>query len=258
MKFTLSPGALEYGVLLRDDKMIFFVKDSGIGIPPEKQAAVFERFQQVDSSVRRVHTGTGLGLTISKCLVELLGVREVFLGFVVGFLTSLPFFSQGTIWLESSVGGGTTFFFSHPFEQPVTVKVALPPPGISGEGAKAHPSGRQDFPPRSILLVEDNFINQRVTETMLRKAGCEVMIAGDGQGAIECFQEGLFDCVLMDIQMPVMDGITTTKLIREFEKTHGKKRVVIVALTANAMQGDMERYLTLGFGRRIFPFSLSW
>jgi len=257
MKFTSSPGCIEFGVFVRDGHLVFFVKDSGIGIPSEKQAAVFERFQQVDASARRMHSGTGLGLTITRCLVELLGVCAFpyYPGVFFLLLISSPIV-QGKIWLESTIGVGSTFFFSHPYEVPSEVKPPeLRPPSRANNGEAT--SQIQPPPKRklSIMLAEDNIINQKVTDTLLRKAGYDVVIAMDGKRAVEIFEEATLDCIFMDIQMPVMDGITATKIIREIEKTKNKKRTVIVALTANAMQGDMERYLTLGFGKEQFFLS---
>lgn len=190
------------------------VSDTGIGIPQAKLPRLFDAFSQVDSSTSRRFGGTGLGLAIARRLTEMLG---------------------GEMTVDSVQGRGTRFEcrFSMPWRHPMLPENEV----VTGERLQLH--GR-------VLLVEDNPVNQLVAERMLSGAGLDVTCAGDGNEALEHLDASRFDCVLMDIQMPVMDGLQATRLWRQKEARQGAVRTPIVALTANAMAGERERCLNAG------------
>jgi PAS domain S-box-containing protein len=197
--------------------MRFTVSDTGIGIPGEKLGRVFERFTQADSSTTRRFGGSGLGLTISKRLVELMG---------------------GRIWAASGVGEGSVFSFVVPFEIRVEATLRAVTPVDTGPE-----------PPLSalrILLAEDSADNCTITLAYLEDTPYQVEIAETGAIACEKFKSGSFDLVLMDRQMPVMDGLTATRTIRAWEQANGRPPTPIIALTASALKGDREMCLTAG------------
>jgi signal transduction histidine kinase/ActR/RegA family two-component response regulator len=195
------------------------VADTGIGIPLDRQAAVFEAFTQADGSTTRRYGGTGLGLSISSTLVELMG---------------------GRIWLESEPGHGSTFHF--------TVKVGLPrataDAGIRTRAVSPVAPTAVDRPLR-ILLTDDNPVNQLLAARLLEKQGHTVRLATSGREALTALENEPFDLALMDVQMADLDGFETTALIRQREKTAGG-HLLIVAMTAHAMAGDRERCLRAG------------
>jgi PAS domain S-box-containing protein len=197
------------------------VEDTGIGIPVESQTRIFDAFAQADSSTTRLYGGTGLGLTISRRLVEMMG---------------------GRIWLESSPGKGAAFHFTVWMGKADQTKpravVPLSPPGIH----LPLPERRTDF---HILLAEDNRVNQMLAVRLLEKRGHHVQVAGDGREVLEKLKTAEFDLILMDVQMPVMGGFEATAAVREIEKSTGK-HIPIVALTAHAVPGDRERCLASG------------
>lgn len=193
------------------------VEDTGIGMPPHILENIFQPFTQGDSSTTRRYGGTGLGLTISLRLAELMG---------------------GSIRVESSEGYGSTFQLMIPF------KVATLKPQDSSK--KLLFSDLWPYPSLRILLVEDNDINIRYAVALLEKMGHEVIVAIDGKVALEIMESFSFDLVLMDIQMPVMNGDEAIVIIREKEKESGA-HTPIIALTAFALKGDKEKYLKLGF-----------
>ncbi|MBN9659019.1 MAG: response regulator [Acidobacteria bacterium] len=195
------------------------VTDTGIGIAPEKQARIFEKFVQADSSIGRRFGGTGLGLAIAKQLVEAM---------------------RGTIGMSSIEGRGATFWFTLPLPpalsrpnstQPVHQQSCLPAMASNQVAAR-------------ILLAEDNAVNQRIAKRLLERAGHEVTIANDGESAVERWREAEFDAVFMDCQMPGIDGYQATCEIRKLEK--GLRHTPIIALTAAAMGGERERCLGAG------------
>jgi len=201
-----SPGALR-----------FTISDTGIGIPDEKLGAVFERFTQADSSTTRRYGGSGLGLTISKRLVELMG---------------------GRIWVESGVGRGSVFSFTVPLEiwtRPA--RSALVPIGAGPEPALSA---------LRVLLVEDSPDNRIITVAYLRDTPYQIEIAENGAVAYEKFIASRYDLVLMDRQMPVMDGLTATRAIRAWEQENRRPPAPIIALTASALKGDQEECLAAG------------
>jgi PAS domain S-box-containing protein len=195
----------------------FAISDTGIGIANEKLADVFERFTQADSSTTRRYGGSGLGLTISKRLVELMG---------------------GRIWVESDVGEGSVFSFALPFEIRTLAARRATVPDATG----LHPPMRA----LKILLVEDSPDNRIITIAYLRDAPYEVETAENGAIAYEKFVVGNFDLVLMDRQMPVMDGLTATRAIRAWEESNKRAPTPILALTASALKGDQEKCMAAG------------
>jgi PAS domain S-box-containing protein len=196
-------------------ELYFQVIDTGIGIEKEKQQTIFDKFIQVDGSAKRLYGGTGLGLAISKKLIELMG---------------------GRIGLISNIGKGSTFFFNLTLEQsahPATIK--------EPESARAKTVRRAGV---KVLLVEDNIVNQKVATAILKKAGCYVDTADNGQDAIQQIRRETYDVVLMDCQMPVMDGFEATARIRAMEKPMCD--IPIIAITAHAMKDDKQKCLDGG------------
>jgi signal transduction histidine kinase/CheY-like chemotaxis protein len=204
----------------------FTVRDTGIGICADAQGALFKAFSQVDGSTSRRFGGTGLGLVISKQLIELMG---------------------GHIELESATGAGATFTFTVQLEAAAEATTAYRGEvhALLGRDTRQ----RRPIAPR-VLLVEDNRVNQEVAKAMLCALGCEVDIAADGRAGVEAAFSRTYDIVLMDCQMPEMDGYLATAAIRTREADASQqgatRRIPIVALTANAMKGDRERCLAAG------------
>jgi two-component system, sensor histidine kinase len=216
----------------------FEVVDTGIGISVEAQAHIFNAFSQADSFTTRKYGGTGLGLAICRQLATLMG---------------------GEIGVHSEVNRGSTFWFEVDLA-PVTDAAATPahrtqpqaavegpPPGSAAPAAPPAmlASGAHAAGPR-ILLVEDNAVNREVAVGMLESLGCAAISVVNGRLAIEAADTAAYDAILMDCQMPVMDGLTATAQIRRREQQSGAARVPIIALTANAMEGDRERCLAAG------------
>jgi len=210
------------------------VRDTGIGIPADKIAMLFNRFEQVDSSMTRRFGGTGLGLAISRQLAELMG---------------------GSLTVESNPGEGSTFSLQVNLET-VRETPETGPPSSAGEteqriGSRRHtPSSRTQFEGR-VLLAEDNPINQAVGRHMLGKFGFEVTVVETGEEAVAAFTESSFDLILMDLQMPVMDGFEATRQIRAFEQSaprEAKERnpVPIIAISAHVIESRLEQYKAAG------------
>ena len=195
----------------------FIVTDTGIGISEENQDKLFKSFSQIDGSYTRKYGGSGLGLIISKQLVEMMG---------------------GKIWATSEVGKGSTFSFVIPFK--ISAKSEIPEKLQHNYNSINH---------CSILLAEDDIINQTVIRRLLTEKGHRVTIADNGAEAVEAYKNGSYDVILMDIQMPVMDGMEALKLIRELESSRG--HIPVIALTAFALIGDKERFLSLGMDEYI-------
>lgn len=195
----------------------FVVSDTGIGIARENKDKLFKSFSQVESSFTRKYGGTGLGLVISKQLVEMMG---------------------GSIWVESKEGEGTSFFFT------IRCKIGSQMAEKTKENDRIYKSSK----PLRILLAEDDKTNQIVITRMLREKGHCVDTANNGVEAVTLYDKNAYDVILMDIQMPQMDGIEAAKLIRAREKDN---HIPIIALTAYALQGDRERFLSLGLDEYI-------
>ncbi len=193
----------------------FDISDTGIGIPQSKLQTIFESFSQADASVTRKYGGTGLGLTIVKQLVEL---------------------QNGTIDVVSQENEGSTFSF--------TIEYQLGKIEFFDETKLYKPKNNNQLKNASILLVEDNDINRLYASSILKMWGCHFETAENGVVALEKIRNNAFDIILMDIQMPVMDGFETTKAIRQGDPKHNK--VPIIALTANATQKDFENCIAAG------------
>jgi len=227
IKFT-AKGSVELKVdvanTFQDDvELVFSVADTGIGIPKDKQGAIFEVFTQADTSTTRRFGGTGLGLAISRKLVEMM---------------------SGKIWIESEEGIGSTFFFTARFK-------------IDNQSEEQDNEGRSEVAVQSketpmkaarilnILIAEDNLLNQKIAVKLLEKKGWLVEVVDNGQKVIDRISTRNFDAVLMDVQMPVLDGLEATKRIREQEKQTGR-HIPIVAMTARAMVEDERKCMESG------------
>ena len=196
----------------------FEVRDSGIGISPEKQDKIFSAFSQADGSTTRKFGGTGLGLAICRQLIELMG---------------------GTIGLESKEGEGSVFWFT----------LILPIGNVEKSIAVSQDDPVHDSAVRftaNVLVAEDNVTNQIVARGMMEQAGLTVDMVDNGQEAVAAVENGAYDLIFMDCQMPVMDGYEATGRIRKMEQQFGTPRVPIIALTAHAMKGDREHCLAVG------------
>jgi PAS domain S-box-containing protein len=200
-----SPG----GIGLR-----FRIADTGIGIPVEQQAAIFEPFQQADGSMTRRFGGTGLGLAIASTLVQLM---------------------NGRIWLESTPGSGTTFHFTAVFGAAADAPISVARPAI------APSAGRR----MQVLLAEDNVVNQKIAAGLLTRRGHAVTVVDNGRAAVAALDDRPFDLVLMDVSMPDMNGFEAAAAIRDLERSTGR-HIRIIAMTAHAMAGDRDRCLAAG------------
>jgi signal transduction histidine kinase/ActR/RegA family two-component response regulator len=219
VKFTAS-GAIV--ITVRPDgavpdgrqRIAFIVRDTGIGIAPDRLESIFQPFTQVDGSMTRRYGGTGLGLTLSSRLVALMG---------------------GTIAVRSTPADGSVF------------TIVLPMAVEVQENAEAPPlAARDPVEGLRVLVAEDNPVNQRIAQQMLRKRKLEVTLADDGRQAVSAFEAARFDLVLMDVQMPEMNGFDAVAAIRALEHAQGRPHTPIVAVTAHAMLGDRERCLEAG------------
>ncbi len=219
VKFTLE-GRVELHLRRAGEaaspRLMIEVSDTGIGIPADKLGAIFEEFTQADGSTSRKFGGTGLGLAITRKLVRMMG---------------------GEITVESEVGKGSTFRIELPCRE------VAGPPGAPAEAEPAGASSGQEPRKATILIAEDNLINQRVVAAMLRREGYQVETAAHGGEAIAALERLRPDLVLMDIQMPVVDGLEATRRIRANPRW---RRLPIIALTAHAMAGDRDLCLASG------------
>ena len=214
LKFTPRNGKVKLNISYKNEKLLVSVSDTGIGVPKDKQKHIFKAFSQAESSTTRKYGGTGLGLTISSRLISMLG---------------------GKLKLESEEGKGSTFSFS------IDVQV--------GKYKKFIQEKTRDLSAienKHILLVEDNKANQMYMSLILKKFKLQYTIANDGLEAVSCFKEHSYDLILMDENMPNLNGIEATKQILAFEKEKGRTHTPIIALTANALKGDREKFLDAG------------
>jgi len=168
------------------------VSDTGIGMIPEAQERIFQAFEQADNSTTRIYGGSGLGLSICRRLAELMG---------------------GRIWVESSLSAGSTFFV----ELPLTVHARSGATSVPQPEPAALPTGKR----LNVLVAEDNKLNAETTIAMLKRMGHQAVLVADGQQALAQSNTAAFDCILMDVQMPVMDGRSATASIRQQEQTIG-------------------------------------
>nr|WP_183213652.1 ATP-binding protein [Brevundimonas variabilis] len=197
------------------DRITFAVRDTGMGFDAEQKARIFQRFQQADGSITRRFGGTGLGLAISTALVELMG---------------------GELDCASVPGRGSEFVFA------VDLPAAAPPVAVA-EAAEATDIAAL---PLRVLLADDHPANRKVVEIMLAATAMELVAVEDGRQALDAFMASQFDLVLMDMQMPVMDGLSATAAIRAFEASSGRERTAVLMLTANAMAEHVAQSLAAG------------
>ncbi|MCD6347885.1 MAG: response regulator, partial [Bacteroidales bacterium] len=224
IKFTQS-GHVHISVQVKEKfkdsvLVLFEIEDTGIGLTEESIAKLFQSFSQANLATSRKFGGTGLGLAISKLLSKLM---------------------KGDIGVRSQLGKGSTFWF--------TAQLSLPTSAQKKDDHKLisqSQKNQQKCRSLKVLLAEDNPINQKVAQINLHNLGHEVFITKNGVECIEAFKKDRYDIILMDIQMPEMDGIEATRIIREWEKNEGSKAIPIIALTANALTGDRERFIAAG------------
>ncbi len=196
----------------------FAVRDTGIGIPQDKMGRLFQSFSQIDSSTTRKYGGTGLGLVISKKLVEMM---------------------KGTIWVESEAGSGTTFHFTIKAEKTLHEPIEVNKLDSKSDARIQWNLGHS----LSILLAEDNLINQMVTQRMLNKLGCRADIANNGIEVLRALERQSYDVIIMDVLMPEMDGLEAT---REIRRRWPGSCLKIIAMTASVLKGDRETCLAAG------------
>jgi len=221
IKFTPTQGKVGLHVRLesRDNEKAsihFEISDSGIGIPKEKHTSIFKPFIQADLDTTKKYGGTGLGLSICQGIVEMLG---------------------GVIDVKSDVGEGSTFSFTLTF--PIVERASSVTLAENNEPNTPLPS-------KTILVAEDNITNQMLIKILLEKMGMKPIIVSDGLEAVKAYEEHAIDMILMDGHMPNLDGIGATKAIHALQAQHGLPKVPIVALTASAIKGDREHFLSMG------------
>jgi signal transduction histidine kinase/CheY-like chemotaxis protein len=209
------------------DGLRMTVRDTGIGVAADKLPLLFQKFSQLDASTTRRFGGTGLGLAICRELAHLMG---------------------GRIWAESAEGAGSTFHVSVPL---VRVADAAPEPLDSAEAVEPGQDEEMDDRPLRVLAAEDNATNQLVLKSVMATFGVELHLVGHGRAAVDAWSQETFDVILMDIQMPEMDGIAATRMIRAAEAETGRARTPIIALSANAMTHQVKEYLAAGMDRHV-------
>ena len=223
IKFT-DDGHVKINVSMENGKETSIrveVEDTGIGVPKSKRDKIFMKFMQADSSTTRKYGGTGLGLAICQSLVEMMG---------------------GSIGIKDNELGGATFWFTCELE------ASIRSDNIPNNKDSHHASNQESvsFDGCKVLLVEDNFVNKEYARALLEDIGCYVTVAENGVEAISELKDNKFDIVLMDCRMPEMDGYEATKIIRQMQKDGEMDSFPIIALTANAMEGDREKCVAAG------------
>ena len=223
IKFT-SQGYITFTATIEEmdgiSQLSLAISDTGIGIPDYEMENIFTPFTQVDNSTSRQYGGMGLGLFISKKYMDIM---------------------QGSIYVESQQGSGSTFFIKVPLE---VISYAELNENINpGYNDNYEDKLLTDFAPIRVLLVEDNDLNQKIVSQMLVNYGFEITVANDGLECLRLLQENHFDVILMDMQMPVMDGYEATRMIRQYEEL---QHIPVIAMTAHAMAGDREKCLVSG------------
>ena len=224
VKFT-ERGAVTVAMTMDGEALTFAVTDSGVGMTPEQLSRLFQKFEQADASTTRKFGGTGLGLAITRQLILAMG---------------------GTVDVESVYGEGSTF------------RVSIPMPRVEG-AAEAEDSNAdlladeddEDFAPLRILVAEDHPVNQLVISTLIGRLGGDLTVVGDGEEAVAAFAMGPWDLVMLDIQMPKLDGYEAVAEIRKYEVQQGLSPTPIVALTANMMTHQVAGYRDAGFDDQI-------
>ncbi len=219
LKFT-KKGSIKFGYYIETPSIVFFVKDTGIGLSQEEQELIFDMFRQADEKTSRMFGGAGIGLTISKGIVESL---------------------KGRIWVESQkedihegIEGGSTFYFTVPFN-PVSIH-------HKKEDLNSAKKTHFEWPGNTILIVEDSIVSYQLLTKFLKSAKVSFVHASDGEQAVEiCNRNQQIDLVLMDIQLPIMDGLEATRLIKE-----KMPELPIIAQTANALNDDKEKIIAAG------------
>jgi len=210
LKFT-AEGSVEVSVRRHDEAIRFMIADTGVGIPDESLSRIFDSFVQGDASTTRLHGGTGLGLAISRHLVRAMG---------------------GDLQVKSWPGQGSCFWFD----------LALDP----GTAPQAKGAAEASVRAARILGVDDNRTNRTLLQALLEPLGLDIVLCANGEEAVEAYGKESFDLVLMDIQMPVLDGIAASREIRAIEAREGRARTPILALTANVMPHQVTSYLDAG------------
>lgn len=207
-------GSIEFGYIKKEDCLEFYVSDTGIGIPVERQNAIFDRFVKSDIEDRDVYEGAGLGLSISKAYIEMLG---------------------GSMSVDSVVGKGSKFHFTHPYNTTSRLNV-------ESEAESSEIQFNKQIYGLKVLVVEDDFIATEYLDIIIEDISSSILHASDGNEAITiCQNNSDIDMILMDLKMPILDGYEATKQIREFNK-----EVIIIAQTAYALAGDREKALRAG------------
>ncbi|GAC1465834.1 MAG: hypothetical protein PVSMB11_01200 [Desulfuromonadaceae bacterium] len=231
VKFTEDDGSISVTTLSTQDEndqiaVTFVIRDTGIGIDPNKLDMIFDSFSQADTSITRRFGGSGLGLAISRKLVEAMG---------------------GTMGVESAPGVGSSFSFTVPFLSTSAEPDCSSKPAVTEtERITTSAPDVQPCGSKRLLLVDDSLENRELMRLLLHPFRMEMHEAGNGQEALDLFTAHNYDLILMDIQMPVMDGHTATRMIRRHEERSGSRRTTIIALTAHAYESDIQKCLEAG------------
>ena len=240
LKFTERGGVMVRVAPSLGTRIRFTVSDTGIGIDPSFRGSLYRAFTQQDSGYARKYGGTGLGLAIVKRLCDAL---------------------EGSIDMESTPGKGSTFWFELPLpvaaEEPHDARATVAREPAEPVALPTTPTPAVPVPGKRVLVVEDNRLNQELVVGYLEDSAFEVTLATDGRIGVDLYSRESFDVVLMDWQMPEMDGIEATRAIRALEQARGSKRTPVIAMTAHAMPGDREACLAAGMDDYLVkPYSL--